>query len=1235
MLNVPVVLVAMWTSLHPVLGQQQRFRVRPSNTSVIEGESVTLRCEVDHQAGRPQWAKDGFAMGYERSLPGFPRYQVLGDAGSGVHDLEVTNATLEDDAWFQCQVSPSQGQPAIRAAAFLTVLLKPLSVLVTSSARTPRPDVYEVREGSSLTLQCDVTEAKPAATVQWQRNGAIFRPDQEVTFSEPDSPERNDTSSSITLQPTHVDNGAGYSCLARHPAVRPAEQHLYNATVTLSVLYAPGPPEIVGYEEDEVVRMGEKKTLSCISRAGNPLAELVWFKNDEPITYQYRTIRGRAISEYSFKAEASDLHAIYRCEASSIVHPQPMVTSVQMNVQFGPETVEVTGTEEAKRGEPVELSCTTSSSNPPANITWVINGRTVTNTSHIIESHPDGGWVSKSNASSVVPDTMREDMVVSCYALNPALGLTEVGTLKVTVLYPPKRPRILGYVPGTHLRAGQRVSLSCVAQGGSPPASLSWYKGDDEREAETSEEDGVARGVITFAVDFTDNEAVFRCDSTNPAMDKPHSTNVTLLVYYPPASLKLKAKPKSLAAGMRAVLTCESRPSNPAANLTWWRDSELVTRGVARLTSKPAGDHGGFSSRVRLRKRLKWTDDQAVYTCRSQQAVLPGNMHDAITLHVAFAPVFPEPSATEDIHAGDSRLLNFTARASPDNITYSWYRGAAALPAEEARVVGLGALLNISQVEKSDAGWYRLEAENTEGTSTMRVNVNVQYEPEVTAISRELLVAPGETAQLECVADANPTTDDMITWHRDDFSFDSNKTKTFYSNGTSYLSVYGAELADIGEFLCQVDNGLGEVNATAGLLVQHAPEIDTSPQHLKAAAEKGDTARVTCRARGAPNVTFEWSRQGVVIDETTDAEKHQLEYTRVDLVTWQSVLKVVSVVTADYGEYVCVARNELGFQRQPIVLGGTTSPDPPLELHALNVTHDSVLLTWTPGFDGGLIQRYRVRYTRQVGPERFSYDDVQPENATTFRVELLYPNTEYSFAVMAFNERGESGYTKDVVKAKTADGPGVKYVPDDDYASETLSRVAIAMVTVAGAILLVINVVLMSCYVRRRRLIRKAASSAVSTGSETLQMSGGESLRSASTAADDTYSDDGDDDTSSDQEHDSYSGRRSSRAALSDGRPVSPASNGYGRTVRRTPYAYDAGYDGRGGTHPSAVPTPDLVPPGGLGRRYGEQHYPPPGGPSDWVNTYGRTQLPGSRRVATPASSIRGNVDFEQRGHLV
>ena len=96
---------------------------------------------------------------------------------------------------------------------------------------------------------------------------------------------------------------------------------------------------------------------------------------------------------------------------------------------------------------------------------------------------------------------------------------------------PPKKPRILGYVPGTYLISGQSVSLSCLAQGGNPSASLTWYKGSDEKSSKTKVEDDVARSVLSFAVDFRDNEAVYRCDSSNPVLETPDTVNVTLLVY--------------------------------------------------------------------------------------------------------------------------------------------------------------------------------------------------------------------------------------------------------------------------------------------------------------------------------------------------------------------------------------------------------------------------------------------------------------------------------------------------------------------------------------------------------------------------------------------------------------------------------------------------------------------------------------------------------------------------------
>ena len=65
-----------------------------------------------------------YFSGYDRKLPGFPRYTVLGSDESGEYSLKVSNATLEDDAVYECQVGPAPSNKPIRASARLNVMRK-------------------------------------------------------------------------------------------------------------------------------------------------------------------------------------------------------------------------------------------------------------------------------------------------------------------------------------------------------------------------------------------------------------------------------------------------------------------------------------------------------------------------------------------------------------------------------------------------------------------------------------------------------------------------------------------------------------------------------------------------------------------------------------------------------------------------------------------------------------------------------------------------------------------------------------------------------------------------------------------------------------------------------------------------------------------------------------------------------------------------------------------------------
>lgn len=55
---------------------------------------------------------------------------MIGDRSYGVFNLRIQNASIEDDAEFQCQVGPAKNSDPIRTAANLTVICKYQSYLL-------------------------------------------------------------------------------------------------------------------------------------------------------------------------------------------------------------------------------------------------------------------------------------------------------------------------------------------------------------------------------------------------------------------------------------------------------------------------------------------------------------------------------------------------------------------------------------------------------------------------------------------------------------------------------------------------------------------------------------------------------------------------------------------------------------------------------------------------------------------------------------------------------------------------------------------------------------------------------------------------------------------------------------------------------------------------------------------------------------------------------------------------
>ena len=86
-----------------------------------------------------------------------------------------------------------------------------------------------------------------------------------------------------------------------------------------------------------------------------------------------------------------------------------------------------------------------------------------------------------------------------------------------------------------------------------------------------------------------------------------------------------------------------------------------------------------------------------------------------------------------------------------------------------------------------------------------------------------------------------------------------------------------------------------------GGTVSDEPELLDGARFAKSAASTGEEAQLTCRARGTPNVTFEWSREGDVIE--ADAEEYSFTYSQVSKAN-----KVMFLVVFVFSFCVCAKK---------------------------------------------------------------------------------------------------------------------------------------------------------------------------------------------------------------------------------------------------------------------------------------------------------------------------------------
>ncbi|KAJ6663543.1 hypothetical protein lerEdw1_009622 [Lerista edwardsae] len=533
----------------------------------------------------------------------------------------------------------------------------------------------------------------------------------------------------------------------------------------------------------------------------------------------------------------------------------------------------------------------------------------------------------------------------------------------------------------------------------------------------------------------SDNMAVYRCNASGVPRTAALTAYTRLHVLFPPLHVTITVTAKEVRRGQSLMLTCKSGSSNPPSSLAWFKEGKKLN--ATDLGQKKA-EYGGFSTSGKVTLLVSSADHGKWVECHAHSSALNEGVNTFYQLTVLFPPEFSplQPLVVQAVEKEAVRLPLLVS-ASPPELTYRWrFLGEVILTEGSPRYrLWNGGSLEIWNVTRADAGKYTIRCENQEGHNETTIVLDVQYSPTIRSIGDPTYVDVGGTAEIVCQADANPAPVGMFQWRwlgDLERGLQELGLELLAEGLVGRLRIQKARRSHAGLYECQVDNGISPAaRSSARLVVRYPPEIMKGPGQRKVAAP-GDglsQAALYCHAQGAPSVHFSWAKNGVSLDP------HSPRYTMLtehEGSLHTSILTIANVsAVLDYATFTCTANNELGTDTLDIQLLSTSEgqrtaetramagiwerstkigrPDPPTGLKVVGVAHNWLALEWTPGFDGGLQQSFRVRYHWPEAPS-FLYVDVFPPQSSVFTLTGLHPNTLYNVSVHARNALGESDF---------------------------------------------------------------------------------------------------------------------------------------------------------------------------------------------------------------------------------
>lgn len=570
-------------------------------------------------------------------------------------------------------------------------------------------------------------------------------------------------------------------------------------------------------------------------------------------------------------------------------------------------------------------------------------------------------------------------------------------------------------------KRGDPAMLNCSASQGQSSPQIQWMKdGDNLNLQDSKRRHMLANGSLYIEEvvhekgsdsDKGDYQCVATVDSLGTIVSRIAHLDIAHLpkqLDHPPADLSVKLNDT-------AMFECFSA-GVPTPEVRWFKGGwpllkedrmHLYPTGVLEITMVKESDFSNYFCEVTNLDRSR-SSPPVTLSRRAEDPASTGEV-----------PVFVLTPRHQEAVVGNPVFLHCGANGNDHQKRppkMHWVKNGITIDLSSMgpRIQLLGSgTLHITEVRSEDAGTYTCRARNAEDSIDADASLTVLVPPYFIKKPANVFAHTNSDVMLECEAAGYSKPD--VTWYKNgDRVYPSDY---FQLVAGSNLNILGLVNSDEGIYQCFADNNLGNVQASAQLIILQPGALFSDVRKLPATPTNLRAVLVSRRF-----VTVSWQRpdedlkDGSIIAYAVYWREQGSERERVSNTT-QTEFNIQHLKPDTTYEVRVRAYNSHGPSQREATIMVTTDhevhvPSPPVNLRARAVSSNSIEVHWGPPQDPkGDISHYVLIYY-EVGSTR---EEEVKVTGTEYTLTKLNVFREYSVRVVAHNHNGPGMSTAEVV----------------------------------------------------------------------------------------------------------------------------------------------------------------------------------------------------------------------------